>query len=120
MTDSYSSTAADHAAYADIVAAAYEFPAGSPEWTRLQFQAADQIVSCYTGCDGEREHEKRRDGSCRCGKYTARRSESERVLEIIDAAAKAGIDLDPEDFGPGVTLDGMPAREWLEAMTDES
>lgn len=41
--------------------------------------------------------------------------------EIIAKAAESGITLTPEDFREsaeyGLTLDGMPAAEWLDAMT---
>jgi hypothetical protein len=65
----YTSTAADRIAYKAEAARSNEFPFGSAEWTRHQNFAADAIVSCYTGSDGERQHETRTDGSCRCGKY---------------------------------------------------
>jgi hypothetical protein len=41
------------------------------------------------------------------------------MSEIIATAAEHEITLSPEDFGPGLTLDGMDAAEWLDAMTAE-
>lgn len=43
--------------------------------------------------------------------------------QFIEEAAKHGIELKPWDFtGPtgNLYLDGMPADQWLDAMTDDS
>jgi hypothetical protein len=57
----------------DHITYAYHMNAGN------QVAAADALVSCYEALnyeDGlkayEEIHEKRRDGSCRCGRYAAR------------------------------------------------
>ena len=68
---------ADRANAKLLAVASKKYEYGTPEWTKLQFAAADRIVSCYTTRDeGGRAdiHESRRDGSCRCGYHKARRT----------------------------------------------
>lgn len=73
-------TDADRADYRSLMDTAKVYRAGDAERISLQWFAANAIVSCYMGSDGEPQHEQRRDGSCRCGKYAARFVNGQEVI----------------------------------------